>query len=150
MASMMSKSTFKKIFIAGVIQGSAKDNTIHSQGYRAELAAILKKAFPESLIFDPFEGHEYSIDYDDEKGRETFMRHLNEARESDLIVAYLPHASLGTAIEIWESHGKGIPVWIISPMKTNWVVRFFSDKIFETIESFTEYLESSFMETSME
>jgi hypothetical protein len=132
-----------KIFIAGVIQGSLQGKSIHSQDYRTEIKSLLGAAFPTADIFDPFDGHEYSIDYDDELGRQTFHRHLDEARSSDLLVAYLPHASLGTAIEIWESHQKGIPVWIISPMQTNWVVRFCSDKIFNDISSFAEYLKNN-------
>jgi nucleoside 2-deoxyribosyltransferase len=138
----MDKMIFKKIFISGVIQGSSKDTSIHSQSYRSELRELLKKAFPDAVIFDPFDGHENSIDYDDQKGRETFFFHIKEVHNSDLLIAYLPHASLGTAIEVWESHNKGIPVWTISPMKTNWVIRFCSDKIFDNIGEFSKYLES--------
>jgi hypothetical protein len=133
---------FNKIFIAGVIQGSHQDNTIHSQNYRQELRNLLVSAFPDSQIYDPFEGHENSIEYDDTKGRETFLSGVKAVLESDLVIAYLPHASLGTAIEVWESHKKGIPVWTISPMKTNWVVRFCSDKVFENIEDFAAYLQN--------
>jgi hypothetical protein len=133
---------FKKIFIAGVIQGSHQDNTIHSQNYRQELRNLLVSVFPDSQIYDPFEGHENSIEYDDAKGRETFLSGVKAVLESDLVIAYLPHASLGTAIEVWESHKMGIPVWTISPMKTNWVVRFCSDKVFESIKDFAAYLQN--------
>ncbi len=130
--------TYKKIFLSGVIQGSSRDKGIHSQEYRAQLKAILKKAFPKAEICDPFDGHENSVEYDDEAGKRTFYGHLEHVRGSDLLIAYLPHASLGTAIEIWESHKNKIPVWTISPMRTNWVVRFCSDRLFEDIESFSE------------
>ena len=130
----------KKIFLSGVIQGSSLDKSIHSQEYRTQLKDILKQAFPGATIYDPFHGHENSIEYDDEKGRATFLGHLKEIYDSDLLIAYLPHASLGTAIEIWESHQRGIPVWTISPMKTNWVVRFCSNKVFDDIDSFSKYI----------
>ena len=130
----------KKIFLSGVIQGSSLDKSIHSQEYRAELKTLLESVFPDANIYDPYHGHENSVEYDDIKGRETFLGHLKEIYDSDLLIAYLPHASLGTAIEIWESHLRGIPVWTISPMKTNWVVRFCSNKIFEDIESFSHFL----------
>ncbi len=136
----MSVKHFKKIFLAGVIQGSSQDKTIHSQAYRTELKAILREAFPNAEVFDPFDGHENSIEYDDEMGRRTFHSALEQVESSDLLVAYLPHASLGTAIEIWESHRKGIPVWTISPMRTNWVVRFCSEIIFDDISAFGKYL----------
>lgn len=131
---------FKRIFIAGVIQGSNQGKAIHSQDYRQQIKDVLREAYPGVDIYDPFEGHENSIDYDDHKGRETFLSGIREALSSDLVIAYLPHASLGTAIEVWEAHRKEIPVWTISPMKANWVIRFCSDKVFDNIESFAEYL----------
>ncbi len=100
---------------------------------------------PDAKIYDPFDGHENSIDYDDDQGRKTFLHHIKQVQESDLVIAYLPHASLGTAIEIWESYKLGIPVWIISPMSTNWVVRFCSDKVFGDIESFADYLKHEYV-----
>ena len=133
---------FNKIFIAGVIQGSHQDKSIHSQDYRQELRDLLAVAFPDARIYDPFEGHENSIEYDDHKGRETFLSGIKAVLESDLVIAYLPHASLGTAIEVWESHKNKIPVWTISPMKTNWVVRFCSDKVFESIEDLAAFLQN--------
>lgn len=136
----MNNSKIKKIFLAGVIQGSSQDKSIFSQDYRARLKTILRDYFPSAEIFDPFDGHENSIEYDDVKGKATFMGHICHIHESSLLIAYLPHASLGTAIEIWESHQRGIPVWTISPMRTNWVIRFCSDKIFDDIESFRRFL----------
>jgi hypothetical protein len=140
----MGRKEIRKIFISGVIQGSSQDNAIHSQEYRKEIRAILADVFPEAEIYDPFDGHENSVDYNDEKGRATFMNHLEHVCNSNLLVAYLPHASLGTAIEIWESHKRGIPVWTISPMKTNWVVRFCSDMIFDDIKSFSDFLKTAY------
>jgi nucleoside 2-deoxyribosyltransferase len=141
----MNETKYKKIFLSGVIQGSALGRNIHSQEYRQQIRAILREAMPESEIYDPFDGHEYSIDYDDEQGKQTFFHHVKMVQESDLVIAYLPHASLGTAIEIWESYQRGIPVWIISPMSTNWLVRFCSNKVFADIDSFGDYLKSEFV-----
>lgn len=140
----MSKFEIRKIFLSGVIQGSSQDRSIHSQEYRKEIKSILKDVFPEAEVYDPFAGHEHSVDYDDDKGLATFMSHLKHVYDSDLLIAYLPHASLGTAIEIWECHQRRIPVWTISPMKTNWIVRFCSEKIFGDIESFASYVKSTF------
>lgn len=137
----MQKLNFKRIFLSGVIQGSSRDKGIHSQEYRLKLKNLLRQHFPQARICDPFDGHENSVEYDEETGRKTFYGHLDQVRASDLLIAYLPHASLGTAIEIWESHKNKIPVWTISPMSTNWVIRFCSDKVFDSIESFGEYLE---------
>lgn len=133
----------RKIFLAGIIQGSNKDKAIHSQHYREKIKSIIRKAYPEAEIYDPLDGHLQSIDYDDEKGKATFLGSLAEIEDCDLMIAYLPGASLGTAIEIWESYKRGIPVWTITGMKTNWVVRFCSDRIFEDIESLARYMEKS-------
>jgi nucleoside 2-deoxyribosyltransferase len=132
----------KRIFLAGIIQGSNRDKTIHSQDYREMIISAIESAFPDAVIYNPFDGHEKSIEYDDRKGKETFFSAIEEIKSCDLMVAYLPHASLGTAIEIWECYKLGIPVWTITDMKTNWVVRFCSEKIFDDIESFAQHLQS--------
>lgn len=133
----------RKIFLAGIIQGSNKDRTIHSQHYREKIKSILRKAYPEAAIYDPLDGHLQSVDYDDEKGKATFYGSLAEMEDCNLVIAYLLAASLGTAIEIWESFKRGIPVWTITGMKTNWVVRFCSEKVFEDIETFADYVGKS-------
>jgi len=130
----------KKVFLAGVIQGSLKDDTINSQDYREKLVELINRYHPDAEIFDPFNGHENSIDYDDEKGKETFFGALEVVKGCDLLIAFLPQASLGTAIELWEAYQAGIPVWVISNMKTNWVIRFCAEKVFSDIDSFSEYL----------
>ena len=133
----------RKVFLAGIIQGSNKDRAIHSQHYREKIKSIIGKVCPEAAVYDPLDGHLQSVDYDDQKGKETFSGSLAEIGNCDLMIAYLPVASLGTAIEIWESYKRGVPVWTITGMKTNWVVRFCSEKIFEDIESFADYVEKS-------
>ena len=130
----------KRVFLAGIIQGSHRDQSIHPQDYREKIISAIESAFPDAAIYDPFDGHEKSIEYDDEKARRTFFDAIEEIKKCDLMVAYLPHASLGTAIEIWESYKLGVPVWTITGMKTNWVVRFCSEKIFDDIDSFAQHL----------
>lgn len=67
---------------------------------------------------------------------------MKKAGESDLLIAYLPSASMGTAIEIWNAFNSNKPVIVISPLNLNWVIRFCADKICESIEDFVEYTES--------
>lgn len=132
----------KKIFLAGIIQGSFRDKSIHSQDYRGEIMAAIESAFPDAIVYNPLHGHENSVDYDDAKGKATFFNSLDEIKKCDLMIAYLPQASLGTAVEIWECYKLGIPVWTITSMKTNWVVRFCSEKIFDDIDSLARHLKS--------
>ena len=132
----------KRIFLAGIIQGSFRDKSIHSQDYREEIIAAIQDALPDAVIYNPLHGHENSVEYDDAKGKATFFNSLDEIKKCDLMIAYLPSASLGTAVEIWECYKLGIPVWTITPMKSNWVVRFCSDMIFDDIDSFSRHVES--------
>ena len=130
-----------RIFLAGVIQGSHAGNDIHPQDYRSRLKEVLLEMWPDAKISDPFEGNENSVYYDDEKGKTVFFKSIQTIRECNLMLAYLPEASMGTAIEMWECRKCGVPVWSITPMKTNWVVRFFSDRIFDSIEALSRYLQ---------
>lgn len=132
----------KRIFLAGIIQGSHTDKSIHSQDYREKIINAIEAAYPDAVVYNPFDGHEKSVDYDDDKGKATFFGALEEIKKCDLMIAYLPHASLGTAIEIWECFRLGIPVWTITPMRTNWVIRFCSEKIFNDLEDFASQLQS--------
>ncbi|MEE9555291.1 MAG: hypothetical protein V3W18_13465 [candidate division Zixibacteria bacterium] len=94
----------KKVFLAGIIQGSATDKSIHSQNYRERIKAIFNEHSPDTEIYDPYDGHEDSVHYDIEKGKSVFKDSLAKIEESDLMIVYLPSASLGTAIEMWECY----------------------------------------------
>ncbi len=55
---------------------------------------------------------------------------------STVLLAVVPQASMGTAIEMWEAHQQGRVVITISPLAHNWVVRFLSDVVYPTYEEF--------------
>jgi hypothetical protein len=127
-------------FIAGVIQGSSQGRALCDQSYREQLAQLLKEVFPDAVVISPYDLHPNSIDYSLEKGKATFLTMVSKAAQCDVLIAYLPEASLGTAIEMWECSRAGIPIWTISPMKENWVIKFFSHRIFSTMEEFKRFL----------
>jgi nucleoside 2-deoxyribosyltransferase len=133
----------KRIFIAGVIQGSCRGKDIHNQNYRSRLKAVLQRAFPSYDVYCPVENHPNSVEYPIEEVINTFNYHIDLVKESGLVVAYLPTASMGTAVEMWEAYKKGVEVWAITPMKENWVVRITATKVFETIEELEHHLEGS-------
>ena len=132
-----------RIFLAGIMQGSHTDAVLHCQDYRAQFKKLLLRCFPNAEIYDPLADHRESLDYDDLTGRQVFYRHNRMCREVDVVVAFLPEASMGTAIEMWEAyeHGSGCVV-AISPLTHNWAVRFCSHILFQTIEAFQSALES--------
>ncbi len=129
-----------KIFFGGIIQGSSQGRDIFSQDYRDKIKKVLREKYPDIVIFDPFESHNDSIDYNDDQAKKTFFKHLEIIKLSDLMLAYLPKASMGTAIEIWQAYHDRIPVLTISPMTTNWIIRLFSGKNFETVEAFEKFV----------
>ncbi len=131
-----------RFFIAGIMQGSHADTELHGQDYRDELKSLLREHFPSADIYDPFSDHQQSVAYDDLQGREVFRYHNRLCREVDVIVAFAPQASMGTAIEMWEGHQNGTVVLTISPMTHNWVIRFCSHGIFPDLPAFQAALQA--------
>lgn len=134
-------SPIRTIFLAGIIQGSLPDG-ITPQDWRSPLLAALSEAFPEATVYDPIAAHPDSLAFDDEKARAVFFDLMRRAGAADLLVAYVPSASMGTAIEIWNAHHAGVPVVVIGPLRLNWVVRFCADETCETIAAFEHFARS--------
>jgi hypothetical protein len=131
-----------RFFIAGIIQGSKRDSAIHDQAYRTAVRNFLESAFPACEVYCPFEHHPDSVGYDSSKAQKVFFEHLRKIRRSHGLIVYLPEASMGSAIEMWEAyHHKTLTV-SITPMTTNWVVRILSDRVFENVEVFGDFVAS--------
>ena len=125
-----------RIFIAGIMQGSHAKSAIHNQDYRTDLTALLKKAFPDAQIYDPRANHKNSLEYKATTGREVFFQHNLMCREIDVLLAYLPEASMGTAIEMWEAYQHGAIVISISPLIHNWAIKFLSHILYADLPEF--------------
>ncbi len=130
------------IFVAGVIQGSCKGTDICDQSYRVKLTSLLRNAMPEANVFCGVEEYPGSPFYEEEKARKAFFDLMLRAEKADVVVAYLPQASLGTAIEIWQAHKANRKVFTISPMTENWVIKFLADRNFTSIEAFEEFVKT--------
>ncbi|MBN2217291.1 MAG: hypothetical protein JW719_07930 [Pirellulales bacterium] len=129
-----------QIFLAGIIQGSLAEPVVHCQDYRRRLKELLAKHLPDACVYDPVAGHADSIQYDDATGRTVFTHHAQMCREVDVLLAFVPEASMGTAIEMWEAYRHGAAVIVISPLAVNWVIRFFSHAIFPDLDAFESEL----------
>jgi|GEM_PF-323097 len=127
------------VFIAGIIQGSHTDSSVHPQDYRKQLKAVLKKHCGDCTIVDPFETYPDSTSYDAETSVRTLFEILETATHSDLLVAYLPEASMGTALEMWECKRAGVPVVTITEMPANWVVQAASTIVLASLEEFESF-----------
>lgn len=139
-----------KFFLAGIMQGSLESEELHNQVYRQHLRELLQRRYPDAEIFDPFADHQDSVRYDDATGREVFYQHNRLCREVDVVVAFVPEASMGTAIEMWEAHehGRGVVV-SISPLTYNWAVRFCSHVVFVDLASFKEAVENGELDVAL-
>lgn len=129
-----------RVFIAGIMQGSRLDRDIDDQGYRHSIARAILEHQPGAEILDPNELHPDGVDYDDQKARRTLLDLAAMAGQCDLLVAYVPQASMGTAIEIWQAFQAGLPIVTISPMAANWVIRHLSDILLPDLAAFRAWI----------
>ncbi len=140
-----------RFFIAGIMQGSHREAIVHEQDYRSRVRSLLEFHYPDAEIYDPLANHGGSLEYDDTIGREVFYQHNRLCREVDVVVAFVPEASMGTAVEMWEAHehGRGIVI-AISPLSHNWAVRFCSHIHFLDIDAFETEMASGALEERIE
>jgi hypothetical protein len=125
-----------RVFLAGIMQGSLSAAEVHDQDYRSRLRALLARHWPEMTPYDPWADHSDSLDYSPERAREVFLKHNRMCGECDLIIAYVPQASMGTAIEMWEAYRASVPVVTISPLTLNWAIKFTSRAVYTDWEAF--------------
>lgn len=125
-----------KVFIAGVMQGNRKDNNIHSQEYRAIITQKLSSIIDEVELIDPDLTDPDRLTYTHNQARDMFMKYCHLAGEVDLLISYLPEASMGSAVEMWMAHQNKVPIVTISPMKANWVVKLLSNIVYADLDEF--------------
>lgn len=131
-----------QVFIAGIMQGSRLDRYIGDQDYRRIISETILKRYPNVKIKDPNELHPNGVDYDDELAKATLLEMAGLAAQADVVIAYAPQASMGTAIEMWQAFRAGAPVVTISPMTANWVVRHLSARVLPDLDAFRSWLAS--------
>ncbi|HUU42809.1 MAG TPA: hypothetical protein VMX57_03465, partial [Planctomycetota bacterium] len=68
------------------------------------------------------------------------------AGDADVLVAFLPEASMGTAVEMWEAHRRGRIVLAVTPLDANWAVKFLSTRVFGDLASFEEFVTTGELE----
>jgi hypothetical protein len=136
------KEVVVRVFIAGIMQGSRNDAEIEAQDYRSEIIQSIRQHIPEAVVLDPFELHPGSVAYGPEQAKQTLLELATLAGQVDVLVAYVPSASMGTAIEMWYAYQGGARVYTISPMVDNWVVQSVSERVFPDMAAFIEFVAS--------
>ncbi|MEJ2732819.1 MAG: hypothetical protein P8189_04490 [Anaerolineae bacterium] len=129
-----------QVFIAGIMQGSRLDRYIDAQDYRQIITEALREHYPQVEVLDPNELHPNGVDYDDQKAKSTLLEMADLAARADLVVAYAPQASMGTAIEMWQAFQGGVPLVTISPMASNWVVKHLSSVLLPDLDAFRRWV----------
>jgi hypothetical protein len=129
-----------RLFIAGIIQGSQSGREIEAQDYRREIAQIVRRHVPAVEVLDPLELYPDSVGYGPEQAKQTLLELAELAGGVDVLVAYVPSASMGTAIEMWNAYRSGSPVYVISPLADNWVVHSLSKCIFPDLAAFAAFV----------
>ena len=124
------------MFLAGIMQGSHVAALVHDQNYRAELRDVVQRHWPGAEVYDPHAGHANSVGYSLDRARGVFDAHVAMCREFDLVIAFVPEASMGTAIEIWEASRHGRAVITITPLVHNWVVQLTSLAVYRDRAAF--------------
>lgn len=127
------------VFLAGIIQGSLTEPEIHPQDWREPVCDLLRRHLSEARVYCHYSRHPNSITYELPEIRRTLQDGLDRAADCDLLIAYLPSASMGTALEMYLASAGGAAVVSITPMAANWVIRAYSDAILPDIEVFEDF-----------
>lgn len=119
------------------MKGGIINEGLFDQSYRSKLHILIKNIYPNAEIIGYDELYPEGVDGFEEKD---FFELIEQASGSDVIIAFLPTASMGTAIEIWEAYKKGKIVLTVSPLKRTWTVKFLSSYVFDDIQSLESFL----------
>lgn len=138
-----------KIFLAGIMQGSHRSAALHDQHYRGRLKELLTEHLTDAEVYDPLADHAKSLEYGDNKGRDVFYHHCEMCTETDVVIAFIPEASMGTAIEMWEASRNARAVITISPLVHNWVIKFVGHQNYTSEKTFLEALTSGELEAKI-
>ena len=130
------------VFIAGVMQGARLDHQIDDQNYRVRIADALKDHIPDVQISDPWAINPGSVDYDPARARSVFLNMTTLAGEADLLIAYLPTVSMGTAMEMWQAHQSETYIIAVTQRVHHWAIRFTADEILPDIETLLAKIEN--------
>jgi hypothetical protein len=122
------------------MQGSRLDRFIDEQDYRRIIAQAIQDHHADAAIVDPNELHPDGVDYGDEKAKATLLEMAELAARADLLVAYAPKASMGTAIEMFRAYQSHVPIVTVSPLEANWVVRHLSDVVLPDLSAFHSWV----------
>jgi hypothetical protein len=95
----------------------------------------LRSPIPGIEIVDPYARNPDSIDYDIAPARHTLLTNTALAAETDILIAYLPKASMGTAVEMWTAFHARKHIIVVTPLVHNWVINTTADQVLPDLDS---------------
>lgn len=131
-----------RVFLSGVIQGSHNGAGVADQGYRRQITAILRAWQPDIDVIDPWAIWPDAVDYDMAKAKTVLLEELALAQRADALIAYLPSASMGSALEMLSAYQAGVPIYTITTLNRNWAVHALSTRVFDSLETFAAFVQA--------
>jgi hypothetical protein len=132
-----------KIYLSGVMQGSIKGHGIQKQGYRQIITDAIRRLHPDAEIFDPFAAFPNSVEFDDARAKEVLFFMADEAASADIVIAYLPEASMGTGLEMIRAYDNGKVVISITSLEKNWFIKSVSKIVFSSLDDFCSWVQKT-------
>lgn len=137
------------VFIAGVMQGARLDDQVDDQNYRVRITEALRSQLPDIQIIDPWALNPDSVNYDEARARSTFLDMTVQAGEADLLIAYLPTVSMGTAMEMWQAFQSDTYIVAVTPHVHHWAIRFTADEVLPDLESLMTKIQDGYFSRVM-
>ena len=79
---------------------------------------------------------------DERKARRTFLDMTALAGTADLLIAYLPTVSMGTAMEMWQAYQSDTYIVAVTPHVHHWAIRFTADEILPDLDTLLARIEN--------
>ena len=131
-----------RVFIAGIMQGDRQDRLIDSQDYRLRISHALQTHIPGVEMVDPWALNPNSVQYDDQRARDTFITMTKLASDVDLLIAYLPKPSMGSAMEMWEAYLANVYIIAVTPLQHHWAIRFTANEVLPDLDTLVADIEN--------
>lgn len=148
-----------RYFLSGVMQGRKADGAgvegTVSQDYRQVMKDAILAADATAIVVEPWdlvgalcaelypEGTaQGNMFRDDAHVQRAFGICVDAAAAADVVVSYLPEASMGSAVEIHAAKLAGKTIIAVAPgsMAANWVVRSYSDRVVPGLDELRAHL----------
>ncbi len=103
-----------RIFLSGIMMGNSEN--VQNQSYRHIIKKILQSRYGNLVsIDDPYEDF---IDPNDKNKLSPFYYDylLSRVASSDILISFIPNASMGSAVELYHAHLNKVPAYVISPL----------------------------------